>query len=89
VRIQLGEGEDAEVRSWVLDAGPSGCRVTSEATRSPDAEAIVDAETWRLIASGRMSPLEAFARGRMRVPGDMQTARRLARQFYRRDAAES
>jgi hypothetical protein len=88
VRVQLGEGEHADVRSWVLDAGPSGCRVTSEATRPPDAEAILDAETWRLIASGGMSPLEAFARGRMRVRGSLQTARRLARQLYRRDAAQ-
>jgi len=89
VRVQISDGEDADVRSWVLDTGPTGCQVTSEATRPPDAEAILDTETWALIASGRMSPLEAFAQGRMRVRGDMQTARRIARQLYRRDASDS
>jgi putative sterol carrier protein len=87
VRIQISEGE--QQRSWLLDAGPDGCRVTEDDNRPPDVEAMLDAETWRLIANGEISPLEAFGRGRMRVRGDLRAARRLAGQLYRTDSTQS
>ena len=87
VRIQINDGEQA--RSWLLDAGPTGCQVTDDVAQQANVEAILDQETWSLLASGRMSPLEAFARGRMRVRGDMKTARRLSQHLYHRDASES
>jgi putative sterol carrier protein len=87
VRIQVSDGE--HVRSWLLDAGPTGCRVTDDTDGPPDVEAMLDAETWTLIASGAMSPLEAFSRGSMRARGDLRAARRLARQLYRTDTMQS
>lgn len=83
VRIQIINGDGA--RCWLLDAGPAGCQVTRDADRDASTEAILDEETWALLASGRLSPLEAFALGRMRVRGDLRAAGRLARQLYRRD----
>jgi len=69
----------SDAATWHIDTGPAGCTVTSETKGSPDIELIVDADTWRLIASGTLTPLEAFGRGRMRVRGDLATIRRFAR----------
>ena len=87
IRIQISDGD--QVWSWLLDAGPTGCRVAEDTERPPDVEAMLDAETWSLIASGAMSPLEAFAHGRMRARGDLRAARRLARQLYGRNTTQS
>lgn len=87
MRIQLGDGD--EVRTWLLDADFTGCRVTREADRPPDVEATLNVETWTLIATGGMSPLEAFARGRLQVGGSLRAARYLARHLYRAEATPS
>jgi putative sterol carrier protein len=87
IRIQLSDGDD--VRTWLLDADFTGCRVTGAADRPPDVEAILDVETWTLLASGEMSPLEAFGRGRLQVRGSMRAARYLARLLYRTDTTRS
>jgi putative sterol carrier protein len=50
-----------------------------------DAEATADAQTWALIVGGTLSPLEAFARGRLRLRGSMPVARNVARQLYGQD----
>jgi hypothetical protein len=84
VRIQVSEGE--HVRSWQLNSGPAGCQVTpGDANGVADAEATADAQTWALIVGGALSPLEAFARGRLRLRGSMPVARNVARQLYGQD----
>jgi hypothetical protein len=76
-------------RSWLLDSGPDGCRVTNDAPRQSDVEVILDSETWNLIASGAMSPLEAFGRGRLRIRGDINLARRFVQQVHRASTPHS
>jgi hypothetical protein len=84
VRIQVSEGE--HVRSWQLNSGPAGCQVTpGDTDGAADAEATADAQTWALIVGGTLSPLEAFARGRLRLRGSMPVARNVARQLYGQD----
>jgi hypothetical protein len=84
VRIQVSEGE--HVRSWQLNSGPTGCQVTPGGTDgAADAEATADEQTWALIVGGTLSPLEAFARGRLRLRGSMPVARTVARQLYGQD----
>jgi putative sterol carrier protein len=87
IRIRIVDGE--RDRSWLLYADSAGCRVTAEPEQAPDLEAIMSSETWVLIASGTLSPLEAFSRGRMRARGDLRTARRLVRQLYRSNGTAS
>jgi hypothetical protein len=77
VAFHITEGD--QVRSWFLDASSAGCNVSSEAPRRPDVEAILDLGTWQLMASGGISPLEAFLGGRMRVRGSTSIARRFVR----------
>ncbi len=88
IRFNVADGD--AVRSWTLDAGPKGGKVTARASsKQPDVELILEAETWRLIAEGRMSLLEAFGKGRMRVRGDIDAARRFAGRLQPSDAGPS
>lgn len=82
--------DDVHGRSWLVDVGPPGCQVTSVTTRPrADVEAILDAETWGLLASGGMSPLQAFGQGRMRVRGEIKLARRFVQALRRADTQPS
>jgi len=83
VRIQVSEGE--QVRSWQLNSGPTGCQVMPGGADPADAEATAGAQTWALILGGALSPLEAFARGQLRLRGSMPVARNVARQLYGSD----
>ena len=66
--FSISDGD--EMRLWLLDAARDGCRLTEESARPPDVEVILGVETWKQIAEGTMSPVEAFGRGRMRVRGE-------------------
>jgi SCP-2 sterol transfer family len=71
--------DDDGERVWTLNVGPSGGRVATQASEEgADLEFIVQADTWRRIAEGTMSLLEAFGRGQLRVRGDIEDARRFA-----------
>ena len=63
----LGSGEP---RRWVLNLSGRECRVQTEPVAVPNLEIITDATTWWAIAAGTLSPLDAFAQGRLRVLGD-------------------
>jgi putative sterol carrier protein len=79
--IVIHVADESELRSRAIHAAASGSEVTDVVPESPDVELILDAPTWRAIASGELSLLEAFARGRMRVRGDIDDARRLVQQL--------
>jgi hypothetical protein len=72
------------VRSWSLELGPDACKVSAHRTHRPDLEVLVAEETWRRLADGTLSPLEAFGRGDMRVRGDIALASRFVRLLRRR-----
>ena len=69
-------------RTWSLEAGPDGCRVTDHQESAPDLEIFVDSQTCKQLLSGSIVPLEAFGRGRMRVRGDVRLARRIVRRLH-------
>jgi hypothetical protein len=75
--------EPRKVHVWSLSSGPSGSRVTTGDPQPPDLEVLLDAETWKQIAAGALSPLEAFGRGKMRIRGDLNLARRIVRRIHR------
>jgi hypothetical protein len=84
-RIISGDDE----RPWFVDAGPAGSQVTREAGRPPDVEAIVGSDSWTLLATGAISPLELFGTGRMRVRGDLRQGRRFVRKLQQAHHAPS
>ena len=79
--IVIHVADESEPRSRAIHAAASGCKVTDVVPASSDVELILEAATWRAIASGELSLLEAFARGQMRVRGDVDDARRLVHQL--------
>lgn len=65
---------------WTLGLSGWECRVLDDdAPRACDAEFITREATWWQIAEGRLSPLDAFVQGRLRVLGDTELATRLLR----------
>lgn len=73
VRFTLGEGE--ETRAWSLTLEGGRCEVSERATGRPHLEVLTSPEVWSEIASGAVSPLEAFERGDVRLRGDIELAR--------------
>ncbi len=72
-------------RYWNLRLDEQGCTVHLDRLDKPDLEIITTAETWLQIAGGKLSPLIAFARGRMRVRGDEKLGKRLLKQLASSD----
>jgi hypothetical protein len=87
VRFVIADADD--VRTWLVEADPDGCRVSAAGGRHPAVEVMLDADTWRQVAAGRMSMLEAFGRGRMRVRGEIGVARDFAQALRRAGSASS
>jgi putative sterol carrier protein len=70
---------DDAPRRWTLDLGESDCRLQSESVKKPDLEIITRDTTWWEIAEGRLSPVEAFTQGRLRILGDTELGSHLLR----------
>ncbi len=68
-------------RYWNLRLEAQGCSVHVDRLDKPDLEIITTAETWLQIAGGKLSPLVAFARGKMRIRGDEKLGKRLLKQL--------
>jgi len=68
-------------RYWNLRLDAQGCTVHVDRLDKPDLEIITQAETWLQIAGGKLSPLIAFARGKMRIRGDEKLGKRLLKQL--------
>ncbi|WP_158711061.1 SCP2 sterol-binding domain-containing protein [Streptomyces albus] len=68
-------------RRWTLAPAKRKYRVVEGGATPgpPDIELITREATWWEIAEGRLSPLDAFAEGRLRVLGDAALAARLLR----------
>jgi putative sterol carrier protein len=71
-----------------LVMSPLGCEVLQDRADRPDLEIIVPTDTWQQIASGLVSPLEAFGSGRMRVRGDIRLARQIVGALPSPDASQ-
>ena len=76
--IQFSFRDGRKTRQSCLAMTPNGCEVT-EAVSRPDLEIFIDAQTWAAVARGDVAPLEAFASGKVRLVGDVELARLLAR----------
>ncbi|WP_431047145.1 SCP2 sterol-binding domain-containing protein [Streptomyces sp. P1-3] len=83
VRLRFRVVDDGGENCWCIEAGPEGNRVTGDVGTRADVEVIVDDGTWAALAEARMSPLEAFGLGRMRVRGDVNVAWRVVRRLHR------
>jgi putative sterol carrier protein len=79
--IQFRIVDKDQPRYWNLRLEAQGCSVHFDKVNKPDLEIITMAETWLQIAGGKLSPLIAFARGKMRIRGDEKLGKRLLKQL--------
>lgn len=79
--IQFTLSEGNAMRHWGLAITTQGCKVAEREHKRPTLEIITSTDVWSEIASGNLSPLEAFGRGKLRVRGDINLARMLARKL--------
>lgn len=70
----LGEGRRSQ---WSLQIEGGSCSVQEREIEAADLEIVVREDGWWDIASGRLSPLEVFGEGRLRLRGDLSLAERL------------
>ena len=79
--IQFRIVDKDQPRYWNLRLEAQGCTVHFDKISKPSLEIITQAETWLQIAGGKLSPLVAFARGKMRIRGDEKLGKRLLKQL--------
>jgi len=79
--IQFRIVDKDQPRYWNLRLEAQGCSVHVDRLDKPDLEIITQAETWLQIAGGKLSPLIAFARHKMRIRGDEKLGKRLLKQL--------
>lgn len=77
LQFSIVDGDEEEPTAWSVAIDKSGGKAAQEPTAKPDVEIITRAETWWEIAEGRLSPLEAFVTGRLRVRGNIERAKRV------------
>jgi putative sterol carrier protein len=64
-------------RQWHLTIEPGSSQLAEGQTDSPDLDILTDSDSWWAIATGSLSPIEAFLGGRMRIRGDVELGKRL------------
>jgi putative sterol carrier protein len=77
LQFSILERDSEEPTPWSVAITKQGGKVTQQAADKPDVEIITEAETWWEIAERRLSPLEAFVTGRLRVRGNIERAKRV------------
>lgn len=69
---------------WCLTLAPRGTEVSRDTIEHPDLEIITSEDTWLSIANGQLSPLEAFAKGNLRIRGNIELARLFTRRVHQK-----
>jgi putative sterol carrier protein len=69
----------AEPSYWTVQATEQGVATLAQRAEEADLQVTTKADTWWRIADGRLSPLEAFVRGKLYVEGNIGLAKRLVK----------
>ena len=75
--IDDGEGEGTD--HWDVEAGSAQATARQGQPKEPDVTVVLRRGTWMQIAQGQLSPFDALFNGKLRVGGDVELAKRLAR----------
>ena len=71
--------------AWTLDVGAGKPTVQDKHVGKAKLEIVTRTGTWGDIAQGKLSPLEAFVEGKLRVRGDIAMAKRLLKHLCESD----
>ena len=77
LQFSIVDGDEEKPTAWSVAIDKTGGKAAQKPAAEPDVEIITRAETWWEIAEGRLSPLEAFVTGRLRVQGSIERAKRV------------
>lgn len=78
VQVRLVDGDET-VETWEIGAGARASAARGQEAAEADVHVVVSSDTWVEIAQGRLAPFEALFSGRLRVGGNFELAKRLAR----------
>lgn len=84
--VQVRILSEQSPRHWVIELKERSARVHTNALKRPDLEIVTREATWWEIADGRLSPLEAFRLGRLRLLGDTELGSLLLKRVAVRDS---
>jgi putative sterol carrier protein len=73
IQVSLLTGKDSWATSHMVLTATSA-KTAKGAHKTPDFEILTDADTWGAVVEGKLAPLEAMARQRMRIRGDTRLA---------------
>lgn len=76
VRIHIRLLNDEKVEHWNVQGG-SAASARRQEPNNADVLVVIRRETWVQIAQGRISPIDALFKGKLRVGGNLQEAKRV------------
>lgn len=80
VHVRLVTGKEGErVEHWEINAGSKGSKVQRTQTKKADVIVVMRPETWSQIAQGMLAPYDALFAGKLRVGGNVETAKDITR----------
>ncbi len=80
LHVRLVTGDDGEtVEHWEVQGGSKTAKAQQKEPKQADVILVMRPETWMQIAQGRLAPYEALYSGKLRVGGDMESAKAIAR----------
>jgi putative sterol carrier protein len=72
----LVSGDDVEtVEHWHVQGGIKTAKAQQKEPEKSDVTVVMRPETWMLIAQGRLAPYEALYTGKLRIGGDLESAK--------------
>jgi hypothetical protein len=77
IHIRLIDGDSVE--HWEVKAGSPTGSARRKQPKTADVHIVLRNDTWMEIAQGRLSPFDALFGGKLRVGGDVELAKALAR----------
>jgi len=80
LNIHLVTGKEGEpVEHWEINAGSKDSKAQRKESKNADVVVVMRPETWSQIAQGVLAPYDALFAGRLRVGGDVETAKDITR----------
>ena len=76
LHVRLVTGKEGEpVEHWEIKAGSKDAKVQRKEPKKADVVVVMRPETWSQIAQGMLAPYDALFAGKLRVGGDVETAK--------------
>jgi putative sterol carrier protein len=80
LHVRLVTGKEGErVEHWEINAGSKGSKLQRTQTKKADVIVLMRPETWSQIAQGMLAPYDALFAGKLRVGGNVETAKDITR----------